>query len=154
MQPIQNNSTHAESRREGVALVIVLGILSVLVIMGIAFSITTKTERTATRAYVDVVRARQLTHTALNRVIGEHINGAMNDRVYPSAANEAFSSGTDPDTNNMVFHLGDQSIYSGAIFVPMSMRPAAFAGSSQQFAGRVFFSGHKQLRLARCHGDW
>jgi hypothetical protein len=133
MQPIQNNSTHAESRREGVALVIVLGILSVLVIMGIAFSITTKTERTATRAYVDVVRARQLTHTALNRVMGEHINGAMNGRVYPSALNESFSSGTDTDTNNVVFHLGDQSRYSGAIFVPMSMRSAAFAADGARW---------------------
>jgi len=123
--------TNFHNDRSGVALVIVLGLLSIMVILAIAFSISTRTERAAARSYIDVVKARQLVHTSLNRVIGDHIGSAMQRQVYPT--NDVLTSGADTDTNNVVFHLGDKGIYSGASFVPMSLRTGAFAADGARW---------------------
>ncbi|HMO52387.1 MAG TPA: hypothetical protein PKA21_14805 [Kiritimatiellia bacterium] len=114
------------SGQDGIALVIVLGLLSVLVIMGVAFSITTRTERIVARGNIEVVRARQLVHTALNRVLGEDIPNWLNGSVYPPS--DAVNSG---NNTNGVFHLGDHSIYSGMIFIPNSLTNAAALVESQ-----------------------
>jgi hypothetical protein len=54
-----------EPGRRGIALVIVLGLLSVMMIMGVAFSISMRTERTAAGHQMEVVKARQLVYGAL-----------------------------------------------------------------------------------------
>lgn len=108
-------------RRDGVALVIVLGLLAVMILFAISFSISSRTDRMATRSYADVVKARQLVHTAFNKVLAEHITADMQDVVYPGE--EAFSQ-ADP---NGVKLLGDQSMTSAAVFLPMSVRSEAFA---------------------------
>jgi len=55
----------------GIALVMVLGILSVMVIMAVAFAISMRTERVAAGNYADSVRARQLVHVGLARALDD-----------------------------------------------------------------------------------
>ncbi len=49
----------------------VLGILSVMVIMAVAFAISMRTERVAAGNYADSVRARQLVHVAIARAMAD-----------------------------------------------------------------------------------
>ncbi|MBU0715967.1 MAG: hypothetical protein KJ964_11475, partial [Verrucomicrobia bacterium] len=55
----------------GIALVMVLGILSVMVLMAVAFAIAMRTERVAAGNYADSVRARQLVHVGLARALDD-----------------------------------------------------------------------------------
>ncbi len=55
----------------GIALVMVLGILSVMVLMAVAFAIAMRTERVAAGNYADSVRARQLVQVGLARALGD-----------------------------------------------------------------------------------
>lgn len=55
----------------GIALIMVLGILSVMVIMAVAFAISMRTERVAAGNYADSVRARQLVQVGLARAIDD-----------------------------------------------------------------------------------
>ena len=58
-----------QSSDEGIALVIVLGILSILLILGVAFATALRTEELATRNSVDSIRARQLIDVAVPRAL-------------------------------------------------------------------------------------
>lgn len=69
--------------RSGIALVVVLGMLAIMVLMAVAFSISMRTERLAASAYVDATMARQLMDVAIARVLTEHIPDS-------SLATEAF----------------------------------------------------------------
>ena len=60
----------------------VLGMLALLVLMGVTFVISMRTERLAARSYLDVTKARQHIHTALARVLSE-IELEMDGLSYP-----------------------------------------------------------------------
>ncbi len=55
----------------GIALVMVLGILSVMVILAVAFAVSMRTERMAAGNYANGVRARQLAHVGLSRALND-----------------------------------------------------------------------------------
>ncbi|MDD5679544.1 MAG: hypothetical protein PHW60_16365 [Kiritimatiellae bacterium] len=59
------------SSRSGIALVMVLGILSVMLIFAVAFAVAMRTERMAAGNYADSVRARQLVHVGLARALDD-----------------------------------------------------------------------------------
>jgi hypothetical protein len=71
-----------EPRRRGIALVVVLGFLSVLVVLAVAFSVSMRVERLAGRNYADVVKCRHLVSVALVRACDDIDSDAAN-RVYP-----------------------------------------------------------------------
>jgi hypothetical protein len=56
---------HLQGSNEGIALVLVLGILSILLILGVAFATALRTEQLATRNSIDSLRARQLVDVAV-----------------------------------------------------------------------------------------
>jgi len=62
--------------REGIALIIVLGFLAILVILGVSFSILSRTERLAAGVYSDGVRAKHLAQVGVSRAI-EQINNDL-----------------------------------------------------------------------------
>ena len=66
----------APSDRRGVALIIVLGLLSVLTILAVAFAIAMRVERLAARNYADGIRAEQLIQVCLARAM-EDVNDSM-----------------------------------------------------------------------------
>lgn len=55
----------------GVAVVMVLGLLTIMILLAVAFAITMRTERLAAGNAADTVRARELTHVALARALNE-----------------------------------------------------------------------------------
>lgn len=71
--------------KEGVALVIVLGLLSVLTILAVAFAVSMRVERLAARNAAHAVRAEHLTQVALVRAVTE-INKDVAGSVYPEWA--------------------------------------------------------------------
>ena len=78
-----------ERRREksGMALVIVLGVLSVMLIMAMSFTIIMRTERTASANRIDDMRLRHMLETALARaaahIAADLVDENTNRLVYP-----------------------------------------------------------------------
>ncbi|MCB1070751.1 MAG: hypothetical protein H7A43_11210 [Verrucomicrobia bacterium] len=70
--------------REGIALVIVLGMLSLLVIIGVGFAISSRTERLAAKSYADSVRGKQMLQAAIARTLSD-VDAYMNtfNLIYP-----------------------------------------------------------------------
>jgi hypothetical protein len=61
--------TFCHPSKDGIALVLVLGILSILLILGVAFATALRTEQIATRNSIDSLRARQLIDVAVNEAM-------------------------------------------------------------------------------------
>lgn len=85
MRPTHNDSLPVpDARRSGIALVIVLGFLSVLVLLGVAFAIVMRTERLAARNFADVARSKQVLQAGLARALSDVDVMLRNaDVVYP-----------------------------------------------------------------------
>lgn len=77
--------------KSGIALIIVIGFLSILVILAVAFVISMRTERLATRGYVDSFKARHLLQVALARAVDD-VDQSMVSNVLVYPAWEAFGS--------------------------------------------------------------
>lgn len=104
------------TRKQGIALVVVLGFLSVLVLMAVAFAIIMRTERLASRNYMNTVRGRQLVHAALAHILANEIRTNMADEVYPTWDAWPVSAGGS----------GQEFIFSGGSnYVPRSLKPSA-----------------------------
>lgn len=57
--------------RDGIALIVVLGMLALMVLMGVSFSVYMRTERVAAGNFRNDVRARQLLYVALDRALAD-----------------------------------------------------------------------------------
>jgi hypothetical protein len=75
-------SSIGPSDRNGVALILVIGLLALMVVMGVTFSIFMRTERVAAGNFRNDVVARQLLHVALNRAIAA-IDSDLGGKPYP-----------------------------------------------------------------------
>jgi len=75
-----------------VALVIVLGLLSVLTILAVAFAVAMRVERLAARNAAHAVRAEHLTHVALVNAV-KKINDSVAGSVYPEWTDKASEGG-------------------------------------------------------------
>lgn len=69
-------------KKRGVALIIVLGLMALLMLLGVAFSIYMRTERHAAGSYQHDVRARQLLYAAAARAL-ERLEQEPWDKPYP-----------------------------------------------------------------------
>jgi len=78
--------------KNGVALVIVLGLLSVLTILAVAFAVAMRVERLAARNAAHAVRAEHLTHVALVNAV-KKINDSVAGSVYPEWTDKASEGG-------------------------------------------------------------
>lgn len=68
--------------KSGVALVIVLGFLSVLVLIAVSFVISMRTERLAARAYVESIRAKFIVDAGFARMMSD-LDDSLGDDPYP-----------------------------------------------------------------------
>jgi hypothetical protein len=57
------------ARREGVALIIVLAMLTILLALALTLSATTRAERSVVKAHTEMTNTRQLVHAAINRAL-------------------------------------------------------------------------------------
>ena len=62
---------HDFSSQQGVALIMVLGLLSVMLLMGVSFAIVMRTERVSAGNYLDTVKANQLVRSALHLAMAD-----------------------------------------------------------------------------------
>lgn len=69
-------------KNRGVALIIVLGLMALLMLLGVAFSVYMRTERHAAGSYQHDVRARQLLYAAAARAL-ERLEQEPWDKPYP-----------------------------------------------------------------------
>lgn len=87
----------------------VLGLLAIMVLMAITFAVTTRTSRLASRNYADSVKARQLTHTAMARLLYD-LNFALTNgslSVFPPT-NTFYSVGNGLTTNEQENFISGQ----------------------------------------------
>jgi hypothetical protein len=105
--------------KQGIALVIVLGMLATLVLMGVAFSISMRTERLAAAAYVDVIRARHLVDVAIAEVLTQELEDALAGAYYPDW--DAYTSGSDGSSGIDFLETVNEN------FVPPALEAAARA---------------------------
>jgi hypothetical protein len=68
----------SDSRR-GIALIIVLGFLTLIVLLGVSFAVLMRTERLVASAYAQEVRAKDLAMTGLTRAI-EHVDDELRSK--------------------------------------------------------------------------
>jgi hypothetical protein len=86
------------SSRSGIALVVALGILTILAVLAVAFAVAMRTERLVARDYAQVVRGRELVHVALARAIDavaldlEGPSNSLNDTVFPEWPGDCMGS--------------------------------------------------------------
>lgn len=114
-------------KTSGIALVVVLGVIALLMIIGVGFSISMRIERMAARSYADTVRGRMLMQAAVARTMSD-VNAYMADPtadllVYPdwvayaSPADSSMSNGVIPDL------ISDEALS----FIPAGLRTDALA---------------------------
>ena len=72
----------ARHPKSGIALIIVLGFLSLLIIMAVGFAISMRVERLVSRTSLDHIKSRQLGEAALARVVWD-INESVGDAMVP-----------------------------------------------------------------------
>jgi len=91
---MKNQSVH-EDRRQGVALIIVLGFLSIMVMMAVAFLTQSRVERMVSNASLEAMRSRQIAQTAIASSMQDYLN--------------ALKSVDQTDTEHDIFLSGDDS---------------------------------------------
>ncbi len=121
------------NQRAGIALVMVLGVLSLMVLMAVSFAISMRTERVAAGNYVDTVRARQLAQVGLVRALDQiynlcGTNLADSNLVYPRW------SVTNSWTSTQANAAADLLKGSASNYVPRSLWAAASAAANPVLA--------------------
>jgi len=103
--------------REGIALIVVLGILSLLVILGFGFSVAMRTERMAASSAAETVRTRQLLQAALARSV-DSISQAMiaANVAYPAPT---YVSGSIPGPTVLAFGPTNLMSTEALLYVPL-----------------------------------
>jgi|LSQX01.3.fsa_nt_gb hypothetical protein len=66
------NVSRRDDARRGVALIIVLGFLSIMILMAVAFLTNARTERMVADSSLEAMRGRQLVRTALNAAMNDY----------------------------------------------------------------------------------
>ena len=73
--------------RSGIAIIIVLGMLSVLMVLAVAFAISMRTESAAAGYYSEISKSSALIHTALARALADldqNLSSSPRGASYPS----------------------------------------------------------------------
>ena len=82
MSNIQYPTTNETDRRRGVALIIVLGFLTIMVLMAVAFLTQARIERMVADSTLEAMRGRQLLRTALNAGMNDYSIYLWNRQLY------------------------------------------------------------------------
>ena len=75
-------------RKRGIALVVVLALLAMMVLLAVAFAISMRTERTASRDYVEMIKARQRVHNIATALV----MGREDEMTITKSQNEFYRS--------------------------------------------------------------
>lgn len=137
-------TTASQSSKRGVALVLVLGILSVMTLLAVSFAISMRVERLAASSFEDGAKAKHLLDVALSEALLEIDYGRGGD-VYPSWTNLASQGGEPyirilqgPATNYLPEALVDDAA-NEALNVEWVGISELRAGSGDTTSGQVAF---------------
>ena len=106
-----------EDRRRGVALIIVLGFLSIMIMMAVAFITQARTERMVAGASLEGMRTRQMAQTAIAAAMQDYLN-ALKDVPPSETKHDIFLSGDGSGTLNFYFSgqtIGDDRLLVGKV---------------------------------------
>lgn len=79
---LQSDSHSRLGRKDGVAVIIVLGLLGLLMVLGVSFTVMMRGERAGAANYLGAAMSRHLAWAALSRAMDD-INGTMSGDIYP-----------------------------------------------------------------------
>jgi len=111
---MKNQHFHlAEDPRRGVALIIVLGFLSIMIIMALAFLTQSRTERLVANSSLEAQRGRQLVRTGLNAAMNDYSVELWDPSRYmlPPAGMDVFPSIPPVAAVDMGRTIGQDNIY-------------------------------------------
>ena len=94
---MQSEYYHMADDRRGVALILVIGMLALMMVLGVTFSIFMRSERTAAGNFRDSVQKREILQIALARAI-DAIETSIGNAAYPSW--DILQSGGSADVNS------------------------------------------------------
>ncbi|MBU4199024.1 MAG: hypothetical protein KJ919_03755 [Verrucomicrobia bacterium] len=116
------------SAADGVALILVLGVLSLMLLLAVSFAISMRTERLAADNYADSVRARHLAQVGLVRalddicrIMGTNLNNPAG-QVYPLwAVTNSYSTNWTKLNTNTLLRLYTNASDSATNFIPRAL---------------------------------
>lgn len=106
-----------DCRRRGVALIIVLGFLSLMVIMAVAFLTQARIERMVASASLEGMRTRQIAQTAIAAAMQDYLN-ALKEMSQQNPAHDIFLSGDVKGTLQYYYSgekIGDDRLLTGKV---------------------------------------
>lgn len=115
-----------DPRRRGVALIIVLGLMSVLVIMAVSFVVVMRTERLTARGFVNDFRVRELNYVALTHAM-DHIqkDAEAGSWMYPPWPVGALHSGQNSLSSGGTGAGRDVLVWNGRNYAASNVHVAA-----------------------------
>ena len=94
---IQHPMTNETDRRRGVALIIVLGFLTIMVLMAVAFLTQARVERMVADSTLEAMRGRQLMRTAMNAAMNDYSTYLWEEQLnVPSRDEDKMFTSTPP----------------------------------------------------------
>ncbi len=132
-------------RKRGVSLIVALGVLAVFTLMVMALLLVARTDRQASRAFVNDVRAKQLLHAAVVNAIKD-IDAGLTAQLYP--VDDAWTSGSGSPAVDLL--TGDATN-----FVPRALRDEVSAEAPAGWTNIVYdgiTNGRIAYLVVNCSG--
>ena len=106
-----------EDRRRGVALIIVLGFLTIMILMAIAFLTQARVERLVSDSSLEGMRTRQIAQTAIAAAMQDYLNALLS--ISPAqTTHDVFLSGDAPVSLGFYYSgdlIGDDRLLIGKV---------------------------------------
>ncbi|HBA84952.1 MAG TPA: hypothetical protein DCZ95_12730 [Verrucomicrobia bacterium] len=104
------------NRRDGIALVVVLGFLSILTMMAVALLTLTRTERLVADSALELSRCRQLARSALNAAMNDYDHALWDSNlIIPSLTESVLMSRHVGSVPNQAVPLGNLKLLEGEV---------------------------------------
>ncbi len=123
------------SRERGIALILTLGIITLVTLILIAFAVSMRVENTASKSFNDVIKARELAQAAVDQAVAQISQATTNRTQNPVVSTYVTSPGV-IFTNVNGLLLGSVSLYS-----PSNPTPAYSAIRSTDLNTNFWITG-------------
>lgn len=136
---MDRTSKYANDDRQGVALIIVIGMLALMMIMGVTFAIFMRSERAAAGNFRNDVQARELLQCALSRSI-ETLETSIGTAAYPpwDVLPSTFAGGV---TNNGILTDSISNMIPSSVLATITAGPQwiDLTAANSNLEGRISF---------------
>ncbi|MBN1556514.1 MAG: hypothetical protein JW951_00040, partial [Lentisphaerae bacterium] len=143
-------------RRRGIALVICLGMLSVMMVLAVSFAISMRTERVAAGNAVEIMKARQLVYGALSRALWDIERDMARNSMVGYPAHWGVETAAADFKNAVTFNTGEAALLMPRGVLRSSGKLAS-RGTNMAAAGNTIFDGNadwEETRLKYALDPW